>query len=109
MTILVAFGGWLALVLLVTGWTRVRQSPSAADWRNAKVEGVVVLEFFGGPNDGERKVVPVGLSVWTVTYLVPLVLSPWGEPEATDLCRIVRTGTYHRTAQGMVWSPEEGQ
>lgn len=69
-------------------------------------EASVWTEFVGGPKDGETEV--VAGDVYPVTAALPIVLSPWGadDREATDLCRVVRLGTYYRSGGLMVWCRE---
>lgn len=78
-------------------------------WLAAKIrpkEASVLTEFCGGPKDGEKEV--VAGDVYPVTAALPIVLSPWAsdDRDATDLCRVVRLGTYYREGPLMKWRRE---
>lgn len=63
----------------------------------------MVVEFHGGPKDGDREVTD-GLDSWPIVAVHPVVLSPWGHDQDQEpLYRVVRTGTYHREGRVMRW------
>ena len=96
--ILLAVGlGYLAL--LVGVWCLGR-----AQRRNQER---TVIEFFGGPKDGER-VVWAG-DQFTVVTVRPVALSPWGRAEREEEegpWVVQRVGVYQRQGDRMVWVPE---
>lgn len=69
-------------------------------------EPMGVIEYLGGPRDGEQEWVGSETVSLPITTVRPVVVSPWGQEDAEPLCRVVRVGTYTRYGNLFIWGRE---